>query len=235
VHQSDEGKPTPGRPSQFPPNQSGDPSRPRVVGGLDRIDETVTPFSPAARFPWLLSAALLLAIGAGAVLLSGTEAEKQIVRVGTEPLPEPPPVLSEDACQDPMLDDAPLPLIVREPIHAAAAPPAPERRVASVSVPKKPAAKRKVLPPAPPKKAPAVQKPAQLSQSERDVALLAAVVTRSKASADGPAILSVKWKQCGGASSVAAARQCRVRLCATAGTQAGECAALRRDRGKSRS
>jgi hypothetical protein len=205
-----------------------------VVGGLDRIDEIVTPFTHAARFPWLLSAALLLAIGAGAMLLSGEEAEKQIVRVESEPLPEPPPVLPEDAFQDPTLDDAPLPLIVHEPVQAAAAP-AQERPVAKVSLPKKAAAKKKVLPAVPQKKAPAAQKPAQLSQSERDVALLAAVVTRTKASQDGPTILSVKWKQCGGASSVAAAKQCRVRLCTSAGTHAGECAALRRGGGKSRS
>ncbi|UUZ53889.1 hypothetical protein LP419_35795 [Massilia sp. H-1] len=92
---------------------------------------------------------------------------------------------------------------------------------------------KKVKAPPPPRKAAVIQKPEPLSQSERDVALLAAVVTRTKASQSVPPVLSVKWKQCAAAKSVAAARQCRAQLCAV-DESAAECAGLKRASGKSR-
>lgn len=246
MHPSDEGTPTPGRPSQTTPNQSGDPNRPRVVGGLDRIDETVAPFTPPAKFPWALSAALVLAIGTGAMLWSGESAEKQIIRAGSEPVLADPPVLPEDEFQEPVMRDVPPPLILREPAKADLAPPEVKRvelrvaepvrakqPVAKAKPPKRPAVKKKVKAPPPSKKAAVIQKPEPQSQSERDVALLAAVVTRTKASQAASPVLSVKWKQCAAAKSVAAARQCRAQLCA-AGESAAECAGLKRASGKSR-
>ncbi|UUZ48301.1 hypothetical protein LP420_36355 [Massilia sp. B-10] len=114
-----------------------------------------------------------------------------------------------------------------EPVRA-------RRPLAKAKPPKKPAVKKKVKAPPPPRKAAVIQKPEPLSQSERDVALLAAVVTRTKASQSVPPVLSVKWKQCAAAKSVAAARQCRAQLCAVADESAAECAGLKRASGKSR-
>jgi hypothetical protein len=240
VHPSDEGMPTSGRPNLNTPSQHGDPNRPRVVGGLDRIAEAVAPMAGRTRFPWVLCGALLLAIGAGGMLWSGNESDKQIIRVSTEPVPAENPVISDDEFQEPVLADAPQPLIVREDpppavkrvdLQAAEAAPVPPPTSKTRALKKATAKKSGTVSP-PRTKAPLRALPERLSQSDRDVALLAAVVTRTKAGQAGPRILSVKWRQCAGAASVAEARQCRVQLCGAGGS--AECVRLKREADKSR-
>lgn len=233
MHPSDEGTPTPGRPSQQPPHQHGDPGWPRVVGGLDRIDSAVEPLSNPSKFPWALCGALLLAVCAGAMLLSGQEGEKQIIRAGTETVMTEPPALPEEDFQDPALAEAPAPVMVRQPAQTEAAPPAVKRvdlkvREAvrakrPVAKAKKPVAKKKVKALPPPKKIPAIQKIDAMSQADKDVALLAAVVTRTKAAQEQPSIMAAKWKQCATAKSVAAAKHCREQLCAGRASGLAEC------------
>jgi len=233
VHPSDEGTPTPGRPSQQPPNQHGDPGWPRVVGGLDRIDSAVEPLTNPSKFPWALCGALLLAVCAGATLLSGQEGEKQIIRAGTEAVVTEPPALPEEDFQEPALPEAPVPLMVRQATPAEATPAAVKRVDLKVGQPvrakrpfaksKKPLVKKKVKAAPPPKKAPAIQKFDTMSQADKDVALLAAVVTRTKAAQEQPSIMAAKWKQCATAKSVTAAKHCREQLCAGRASGLAEC------------
>jgi len=258
VHPNDEGSPTPGRPSPSSASAPGEAPRPRVVGGLDRIDGAVSPFTSPARFPWALSGALLLAIGASAMLWSGDDGEKQIIRAATvTAVPEPPaPAAVAAAWQDAAPDDErPVPLMVQvsprpapapaadgaaaaAPVKASSARPASAGRSHAMPVPRRhavPAARRQVPPrqtrparktprvPAPVRAVPVSALPVALSPSERDVALVAAVVTRTKAAQAGPSALALKWRQCAAASSVAAARHCREQLCSGHGDSVAEC------------
>lgn len=222
MHPSDEGTPTSGRPSQHPPHPQGDPGWPRVVGGIDCIESTVAPLAGPARFPWALCGALLLAVCAGAMLLSGQEGEKQIIRAGTEPVvAEAPAQQEEDFLEPPvplMVQTAappevkPVPVSSPEPVHA--------KRPGQA---KKPPVKTKTKAVPPPKKVPSTPKIVTMTQADKDVALLAAVVTRTKAAQAQPSLLAVKWKQCATAKSVAAARQCREQLCASRAAGLPEC------------
>ena len=79
-----------------------------MVGGLDRVEGTVEPLPGPAKFPWALCGALLLAVCAGAMLLSGQEGDKQIIRAGTDPVLAEAPALPEEDLQE-----SPVPLMVQ--------------------------------------------------------------------------------------------------------------------------
>lgn len=208
-----------------------------MVGGLDCIESAVEPLPAPAKFPWALCGALLLAVSAGAMLFSGQEAEKQIIRAGTEPVLAEPAALPEENMQDLSLPEAPLPLMVKQPVKTETPsikrvdlnviqPARAKRQPAKIKKSTKPLVKKKVKAVAPLKKIPPVSKPETMSQADKDVALLAAVVTRTKAAQEQSSAMSVKWKQCATAKSVLAAKHCREQLCAGRASGLAECASV---------
>jgi hypothetical protein len=239
LHPSDQNPPTPGRPSFNSPDQESPGGYPRIVGGLDCLDGEPAPKWGLAKFPWALSGALLLTIGAATMLWSGDDSGKQIIVAGTEPVIAEPAPLPEASTEEMMETDAPLPIMVKEdaapsqveppPVKLVdldvAAPPRAKHRASTAKPPKKPRPNKKPKAPSSPKVKPALPRLESMSQADKDVALLAAVVTHTKAIQAAP-LISVKWKQCGAAKSVAAAKRCRAQLCAS-NEDAPECGAAR--------
>ena len=235
MHPSDQNPPTPGRPSLVNSEDAPSASHPRMVGGLDCLDGEPAAKWGLARFPWALCGALVLAIGAATMLWSGDESGKQIIVAGTDPvLAEPPAVPDSSGEQAPDSDAAP-PILVKDtppmaesapalkPVDLKLAPSAPtQQRSGRFKPPKKPALKKKIAPPKPARKKAPSSRSELMSQADQEVALLAAMVTHTKATSAIPSQFMLKWKQCAAAKSVAAAKLCRARLC-SGNEMAAEC------------
>ncbi|SHG65639.1 hypothetical protein [Massilia sp. CF038] len=239
MHPSDQPPPTPGRPSLINSDDEDSANRPRIVGGLDCLDGEPAAKWGLARFPWALCGALMLAIGAATMLWSGDESGKQIIVAGTEPVIAEPPPLQNSAADELLDSDAAPPILVKETTPAAELAPPTVKRIELKRAPRaiehrakaaKPAkmvtSKRKGKAPMPVKRKPILSRTELMSQADKEVALLAAMVTHTKATTSGPSPFLVKWKQCGAARSVAAAKQCRVILCAES-ADAVECRGAR--------